>query len=108
MQQTDRPPPCCRCRYITGRTTNGIWFAFFFIQAPLIFAERLALSALKRRGILLPDWLRTAITTLLVVGTGQYMFWLPAKRYGVTDCIVGNTRQAWLAILRRVGISLPI
>ena len=95
------------CRYLTGHTTGGVWLSFFLAQAPLIIAERLCYGALKRRGVLLPDWLRTAITVVLVVGTGQHLFWQPTKRYGVAASTIANVQAGMQAALARLGIPLP-
>lgn len=48
-------------RYLTGHTTHGVWLSFFLAQVPLTVFERLALGALKRRGIILPDRLRALV-----------------------------------------------
>jgi hypothetical protein len=93
---------------MAGRTTGGAWLAFFLLQAPLVVAERLALAALKRGGIVPPSWARMAVTYLLILGAGQYLFWLPSKRLGVNECITSNTRAAAVAMWRRLGVSLPI
>lgn len=49
------------CRHLTGHTTGGVWLSFFLVQVPLIVFERLVLAALKRRGVILPDWLRALV-----------------------------------------------
>lgn len=74
----------------------------------MIVGERLVLAALKARGILVPDWLRMAATYLLILGSGQYLFFVPVKQHGVTACIVANTRQAAVATLTRLGIPVLI
>lgn len=82
------PPDTCRChappcthRYLAGHTTGGMWLLFFFIQAPIIIVERVVLTALKRRGVIVPDFVRNAITVVLVLSTGQRFFWPPGVRY---------------------------
>jgi hypothetical protein len=84
-----------------------VWLSFFLAQVPLIIAERLAYGALKRRGVLLPDWLRTAMTVVLVVVTGQHLFWQPTKRYGVAAATIANVQSGMQAALARLGIPLP-
>jgi len=80
-------------RSLTGRTTGGIWLSFFLIQVPFIAGERLLLSALKRRGTHLPGWLRNLATALVIVASGQFLFWPPAKQWGVVDSSVGNVKD---------------
>ena len=97
-------PACCGCRYLTGHTTRGVWLSFFLAQAPIIVAERLALSALKRRGILLPDWLRVCVSMLLVVATAQHLFWAPCKKHGVADSVVNNVHRGIQGTMKSAGL----
>lgn len=77
------------------------------MQAPLIVGERLALAALKQRGVHLPDWLRNAVAALAIITTGQLLFWPPCKRHGVVDSCVGNTRSFLLAAVARLcGVAV--
>ena len=84
-----------------------MWLSFFLAQVPFIILERLCYGALKRRGRLLPDWLRTAVTVGLLVGTAQHLFWGPCKRYGVADSTVANVQAGIQALLVRLGLPLP-
>lgn len=96
---------------MTGRTTGGSWFAFFFLQAPFVVIERLVLRMLKRQGVRVPTWARTAATYVLVVGSAQHLFWGPAKRGGVADAVVGSTREGMLACwhaARQWGLMRPL
>jgi hypothetical protein len=86
---------------MAGRTTGGAWLAFFLLQAPLVVAERLALAGLKRRGVLLPAWLRVAVTLTLVLSAAQLLFWAPAKRWGLVDSVVRNMAVGMRSTLRR-------
>ncbi|EFN57210.1 hypothetical protein CHLNCDRAFT_143650 [Chlorella variabilis] len=90
--------------YLTGHTTRGVWLSFFLAQAPIIVAERLALSALKRRGILLPDWLRVCVSMLLVVATAQHLFWAPCKKHGVADSVVNNVHRGIQGTMKSAGL----
>ncbi|KAL4425431.1 hypothetical protein ABPG75_009447 [Micractinium tetrahymenae] len=93
--------------YLTGRTTGGVWLCFFLAQVPLIFGERVVLAALRRRGIRLPGWLRNIATALLLVATGQLLFWPPAIEHGVVSALVGNTQTGILQLAAAVrGVLL--
>ena len=70
-----------------------MWLSFFLVQTPLIVLERLALGALKRRGVLVPAWLRAAWVVPTEVLAAQYLFFGPCKAAGLTDSILGNVRR---------------
>ena len=76
-----------------------MWCSFFLVQVAFIAIERLALGALKRRGVLLPAWLRTLVTVGLEVVASQHLFWGPCDRYGVTQSAIHNVYDAlvWTA-----------
>lgn len=170
-------PPRCHLhrRYLTGHTSGGIWFLFFFIQvrwpsgwqggkpgsraahllpggardtspapahtarwaalapppapqavtltplpahtctcaapqAPIIIAERLALYALRRRGVAAPLWARIAATWTLVLGTGAHLFFPPPIQSGIVGAVVASTRGGTAAVLdgleRLLGLRL--
>lgn len=103
------PPGRCPplpARYLTGRTTGGVWLCFFLLQAPLVMGERAALAALKRQGIRLPAWLRRAATILLLVAAGQLLFWPPAMEHGVVSSLVANTQAGILRLAEAVRGAL--
>lgn len=60
---------------MTGRTTGGLWLAYFSIQAPIIVAERVVLGALKRSGVSVPATLRILATVGLQILLGHWLFW---------------------------------
>ncbi|KAL4856101.1 Alanine--tRNA ligase [Chlorella vulgaris] len=90
--------------YLTGKTTGGVWLAFFLLQVPVIVSERLLLAVLNRRGILLPSWLRASTTCMLIVGTAQHLFWAPAKQCGVIDSVVLNVYGGVLSLLKQARL----
>eukprot|EP00878_Enallax_costatus_P021556 GHUV01022828.1.p1 GENE.GHUV01022828.1~~GHUV01022828.1.p1 ORF type:complete len:388 (+),score=71.64 GHUV01022828.1:501-1664(+) len=59
-----------------GQYHVGYWFTFFFIQAPIMFAEGLVLRALHNRKIYIPRTLAIPLTTATVLTTAWY-FWYP-------------------------------
>lgn len=94
-------------RYLTGRTTGGIWLCFFAAQAPLVVAERAALAALKLRGIRVPTLLRRVVTLLLLVYAGQLLFWPPAMEHGVVSSLIANTQAGILQLTTAMRAVLP-
>ena len=92
--------------YLTGRTSGGLWLAFFVVQAPAIAAERAALGALRSRGIEIPRALLTLYAVSFVVWTGARLFWAPAEQAGLTAGVVGNVRESYRQLLSRGGESL--
>lgn len=88
--RADHPTLCCR--YITGTHTRGLWLAYFLAQPPLIAAERVALAALKRRGVLLPNGLRIALTVGTQVVLGHWLFWSPVAGE-VAGQVIGNIEE---------------
>lgn len=67
--------------------------------------ERLVLHALRRRGVLIPALLRTALVVPLEVVLAQRLFWAPCKAHGVSDSIVGNVAAAIAQGLRLAGLA---
>ncbi|KAL4446748.1 hypothetical protein ABPG77_007992 [Micractinium sp. CCAP 211/92] len=96
----------CIFWYLTGHTTHGVWLSFFLSQVPLTVFERLALAALKRRGIILPDWLRALATISLLLPTAYLLFWRPCEQYGVAASAVANVKAGLLDAARALGFSL--
>lgn len=94
----------CIFWHLTGHTTGGVWLSFFLVQVPLIVFERLVLAALKRRGVILPDWLRALATMILLLPYAYLLFWRPCERVGLTDSTVANVKAALLGAARALGL----
>jgi hypothetical protein len=59
----------------------GYWFMFFFIQAPLLIAEGLALQHMKAASLRPPQLLRIACVHLVNYCTASLFFWPPLDHY---------------------------
>lgn len=82
-----------------GRAT-GLWFAFFALQGPMLWAEGEVRRAARARGWRLPPVLAVPLTLSILLLTGHVLFFPPCTETGLADRVVGNIRETYVGILR--------
>ncbi len=77
-----------------------LWFAFFALQGPMLWAEGEVRRAARARGWRLPPVLAVPLTLSILLLTGHVLFFPPCTETGLADRVVGNIRETYVGILR--------
>ncbi|KAK9837032.1 hypothetical protein WJX81_008263 [Elliptochloris bilobata] len=78
--------------YLMGRAT-GLWFAFFAVQGPLLWAEGALRRWARARGWSLPRALATPLTLGVLMAIGHALFFPPCTETGLADRVVDNIKD---------------
>jgi hypothetical protein len=79
------------------------WLAFFALQGPVVIAEALLRSALRRRGVVVPTLLAIPLTWAAVLLPATALFFPPPVRTGLDKRVVASLRESFNAAAAALG-----
>lgn len=80
------------------------WLAFFALQGPVVIAEALLRSALRRRGVVVPTLIAIPLTWATVLLPATALFFPPPVRTGLDKRVVASLRESFNAAAAALGL----